>query len=133
MADVTSRYSEGLLRQANAMVAALGGTTIRLRLPAPAPGGVDGEQLGLTVPLFTEVPVSPAGARGAAKTTEWLIPGRALELALGLEGEGAVRASLDAVIALLAGDEVFEITAVQGVQAFGRTYLYVLSCVPDRG
>jgi hypothetical protein len=61
MSDLSVRpYNEGRVRLADALLRSLGGFNAGLRLPAPAATGVDGEQLGLSSPLFQDYPLGPA-------------------------------------------------------------------------
>ena len=66
MSDLTVRpYNEGMARAADALLRSQGGFAVALRLPVPPPAGVDAEQLGLTSPLFQDLPLSPAVFRKA--------------------------------------------------------------------
>jgi len=64
MSDLSVRlYNEGQQRAADSLLRSLGGFSVGLRMPVPAVTGVDAEQLGLSVPLFQDLPLSPAAFR----------------------------------------------------------------------
>ena len=61
MSDLSVRpYNEGAVRAVDSLLRSQGGWTAGLRLPAPAAAGVDGEQRGLSSPVFQDLPLSPA-------------------------------------------------------------------------
>ena len=61
MSDLSVRpFSPGQIRAVDALLRSLGGFAVGLRFPVPAAAGVDAEQLGLSTPLFQDLPLSPA-------------------------------------------------------------------------
>ena len=96
MSDLSVRpYNEGKIRAADALLRSMGGFTVGLRLPAPAPAGVDGEQLGLTVPVFQDFPISPAVFRKVRA-----------EMAAGNSSQYEVLLSASAVLAAVSAQQV---------------------------
>jgi hypothetical protein len=59
MSDLSVRpYNEGQVRAADSLLRSLGGFSVGLRVPTAA-AAVDGEQLGISSPLFQDLPLSP--------------------------------------------------------------------------
>ncbi len=55
----------GGLRAADVLLRSLGGCQVFLRMPMSAAAGLDGEQLGLFLPAFQDLPLAPAVFRKA--------------------------------------------------------------------
>ena len=55
-------------RAMNAMLRSSNGTSVKLRMPAPATAGLDAEQLGLTTPEFQDIELAPVVFRRARAT-----------------------------------------------------------------
>lgn len=124
--DENTRHGVAARRAAHALVRALGATCVRLQTPALPIADDDGEELGLRSPEFQLLPLAPAAVRRLSKTTEALVPADVLELGLGVQGDGAVRAAVAAASGLQIGDELFVLSGIGSVTAGGSECLYRL-------
>ena len=135
MADLSVvPFNEGRVRAVDSLLRSQGGMAVSLRLPVPAQAGADNEQLGLSTPKFTDVPLAPAlMRRSRASMTE----GQAsqYELLLSALAVGAVVsaqevASSDVLFAMAAGlvidGVLFLIEATAFTEWQGRVCMYRL-------
>ncbi len=143
MSDLSVRpYNEGRMRAADALLRSLGGFNAGLRLPAPAVAGVDAEQLGLSLPLFQDLPLGPAVFRkvrivmseGEAGKYELLLSASAVAAAVSAQQV----ASSDVLFAMATGIAVngvlFLIEATSFTEWQGQVCVYRLllrECLPD--
>ena len=121
-------------RMTDALLRSLGGRTVLLRIPTPAQAGVDGEQLGMTVPSYEDLPLSPAVFRrvragmneGNANRYELLISASSIQAQLLL----LALVSADEIFAMAAGvyanGELMQIESAAEAEMFGQPYLYRL-------
>ena len=58
-------------RAADALLRAVGGRTVMLRVPSPAVPADITEQLGIAVPMFQDLPLAPVVYRKARATHDW--------------------------------------------------------------
>ena len=124
--------SGGAGRAADALLRAVGGRTVMLRLPAPAVPGDVGEQLGLATPQFQDVPLGPTvfrkarptGAEGAAPRWELLISASAVARVAGPQGFEPAEAIFAGAAGVLVDDLLLEVLEVTAAQAFGAAYVY---------
>jgi hypothetical protein len=133
MSDLSVRpYNEGRVRAADALLRSLGGFNASLRLPAPAVAGVDGEQLGISSPLFQDLPLGPAVFRkvrivmteGETSKYELLVSASAVAAAVSSQ----LVASADVLFAMATGVAVngvlFLIEATAFTEWQGNVCLY---------
>ncbi len=111
-------------RATHALVHSLGGTCMQLQMPALPLADDDGEELGLRTPEFQLQVFAPAAVRRRNETTEVLVPADVVEAALGVQGEGAVKAALAAASGVQLGDELYVIRGVETVSAAGADCLF---------
>jgi hypothetical protein len=125
------------LRIADTMLRTLGGETALLHIPAPAIPGDVGEQLGLALPQFQDVGLSPAvlrkvrpriatGANPQPADYELLVSATAVTRALGIAGFASAATLFAQATSLTIGGESFRITSATGAVGFGQVYLYRL-------
>jgi len=108
MSDLSVRpYNEGQVRAADSLLRSLGGFSVGLRVPTAAAAAVDGEQLGISSPLFQDLPLSPVVFRklrsvmveGQTVKYELLVSSSAVEAAVAVQQV----ASSDVLLAMATG------------------------------
>lgn len=127
--------SIGLRRVADALLCGSGAGGVKLRIPAPAVGGDSSEQLGLAVPQFQDVAVSPAvfrnaaakSARGKASERELMISATAIEALTSSEGYGSANALFASAFGVLVDDVLLTIVSAMELEAGSGVYAYRLS------
>jgi hypothetical protein len=110
-------------RGATALVHAVGGTTVKLQMPALPVAGDDGEELGLRTPEFQVRLLGPVALRRSGTSTTALVPADTLEGLLGLTGVGAVRTAMQSVSSVLVGDASFVLANVEVAANVGSVAL----------
>jgi hypothetical protein len=125
---------------ADAVLRSAGGRMVLLRVPAPAVPGDLGEQLGLAMPTFQDVPLGPAifrkvraktGTADKPKETsyELLLAASSVERAagtLGMAGAEVLFGSAAGVLANGPDGLLLGIVWMTSAEAFGQVYLYRL-------
>ena len=119
-----SDLGEAARRGAEAMVGSMGASAVVLMMPSPPIAGDAGEELGLRSPEFQRLTLSPVAVRLKAESAEVTVPAEALEILLGLQGDGAVETAMRAVTTVLVGDEAYVLMATEAVASMGRACLY---------
>ncbi len=125
------------VRMADALLRSLGGCTVLLHIPGPAISGDIGEQIGLAVPLFQDIPVGPAAMRkirpriaSAAKERpaecELLLSASAVAKVVGSLGYQSADVLFGNACGVMVDGELMEITSATSVEGFGSVYLYRL-------
>jgi hypothetical protein len=112
----------------------MGGMTVILRLPVPAPAGGDSEQLGQATPSYEDIPLSPAVFRrlrpgmreGGVNRYEVLLSACAVKTQLGLLQLASTSQLFAMAAGLLVDGELMPIEAAAEAEAFGQPYLYRL-------
>ena len=94
---------------AMALVRSLGATCIQLQMPALPVADDDGEELGLRTPQWQFQALAPVAVRRSGATTEVLVPAGVLKTALGVQGEGALAATLAGGAMVALGDELYKL------------------------
>ena len=120
-------------RVADAMLRAVGGRTVMLRMPAPAAADVT-EQLGIATPAFQDVPLAPVAYRKArarvadGKAAHWelLVSASVVERLVGSLAYDSASVLFADACGILSGDDLLEIESATAEQAFGRPYVYRL-------
>jgi hypothetical protein len=132
MSDLSVRpYNEGQVRAADSLLRSLGGFSVGLRVPTAA-AAVDGEQLGISSPLFQDLPLSPVVFRklrsvmveGQTGKYELLVSSSAVAAAVSVQQV----ASSDVLLAMATGivvDRVlFLIEATSFSEWQGNVFVY---------
>ncbi|MDE1176726.1 MAG: hypothetical protein PW789_08960 [Edaphobacter sp.] len=127
LCNAARRALDALLRTAHRR-------TVLLRLPAPA-APLDAEQLGLSTPLFQDVPLTPAIFRktytGAAEqghaTRELLLSATTVDALTGSHQFDSADALFASAFGVLVDQTLLSITAVDAVQAGGIACGYRLA------
>jgi hypothetical protein len=123
---MTGRQS-ALVRAVNAMIRAMGGASMKLRIAAASTGS--GRELGVEAPLVQELQISPVIVRslsrsGNERTVEVVISSSVLEGILLAYGSTDGAAFLRSAEQVLYGEDVFAITDVKVERFAGVEYLY---------
>jgi hypothetical protein len=121
-----------LARAVNAMVRAMGGDSVKLRMPV-ATTGLERE-LGMTAQLAEEIEVGPAvirelGLKDGRAQVQVLISANSMQPLMDARGEVSGLAMLKRVESLLYGDRVFRVTGVSAETFAGMEYLWRLEGV----
>jgi hypothetical protein len=116
-------WAGAMRRGATALVCALGGTTVKLEMPALPVAGDEGEELGLRTPGFQVRLLGPVALQRSGKSTTVLIPADTLEGLLGLTGVGAVRTAMQSVSSVLIGDASFALSDIDVAANVGSVAL----------
>jgi hypothetical protein len=132
MSDLSVRAkNDGALRAADALLRALGGCQVMLRMPAPAVAGADGEQLGLAQPQFTDLPLGPAVIRDARLVMtegsgkfELLLSASAVQAQVSARNLGSADVLFAMATGFLVGGEFFLITGTSFTESLGSACLY---------
>jgi len=129
--------SAARVRMADALLRSLSGRTVLLHIPAPAIPGDIGEQIGLAVPLFQDVPIGPAvlrKVRAKIATAETERPAE-FELLVSASAVAKIVGSLEyqsadllfaSACGVVVDGELLEVTSVTSAEGFGSVYLYRL-------
>jgi hypothetical protein len=128
-----------LVRAVNAMMRALGGGSVTLRLPAGADGGMQRE-LGIIAPVYQEIELAPVIVRetrsqdpkatersvraSQASEIEVLISSSALDALIPAFGVADGSSFLELVRQVVYGDVVFAVTQVSAERFAGVAYMY---------
>jgi len=125
-----------LVRAANAMLTALGGSDVSLLLPATATAGDAAGQLGLVDPGVQEVIITPVVARnvqtgnlGPRRRVEFTLPASAIEIQLPALGVGSADDLFNASLGLEYDGDLFHIEGVVTENFAGTAYFYVVTAV----
>jgi hypothetical protein len=121
---------EGAMRKADAVLRATGGSTVMLRMPAPAAAGNDAEQLGLATPEFQDLPLGPAAFRKADSVKTLLISASAVDEAVGTLAFDSVDVLFETSAGVLIDGLLYEITDCVASRALGGAYCYCLTLEP---
>jgi hypothetical protein len=123
-------------RAADVLLRAMGGCSVRLRMPAPAVPADPTEQLGLATPLFQDLTLSPAVCREAratvseGKAAKWelLVSATAVEELLGSLAYASASVLFANACGVLTdeGAELLEIVSATQEPLLGRPYVYRL-------
>jgi hypothetical protein len=132
MSDLSVRpKNDGALRAADALLRALGGCQVMLRMPGAAAASVDGEQLGLSQPTFVDLPLGPAIIRDArlVMTTapakfELLLSASAVQSQVSARGLGSADVLFAMATGFLIGGEFFLIESTSFTESMGNACLY---------
>ena len=133
------RRQPALVRAVNAMMQALGGASVRLRIPVASASGIQRE-LGIVASAYQEVQVAPVVVRAAEETAdarrnahitqiEVLISPTALDAITPAVGVADGSTFLRNVEQIVYGERVFSVTDVSADRFAGVAYLYHVMAV----
>ena len=130
------RRQPALARAVNAMMRALGGAAVTLRLPAAATGGTQRE-IGATGSTYQEVQLAPVLVRGLARKdgraqVELLVASNALDQLMPALGATDGFVFLRGVEQIVYGGCVFAVTNVSADRFAGVAYLYHVTAVSNQ-
>ncbi len=114
----------GAGRMADALLRGVGGRTVLLRVPAPAVAGDDGEQVGIAIPEFRDLPLGPVVFRRVGKREELLVSASAVERLVGSLEFGSAGVLFGTAAGVLMDGLLYLVTSVASAEAFGSVYLY---------
>jgi hypothetical protein len=124
------------VRAADSLLRSVGGRQVLLRAPAPANPDDDGEQLGLSTPLFQDSPLCPAVYRrlrpklGTATTTptqyELLVSATAVNALVGSQDFDSAETLFAVAFAVLIDSVLLEIVSATSSEIGGAPYMYRL-------
>jgi hypothetical protein len=126
MADLL-HSGEGVIRLADAVLRAVGGRGVFLRLPAPAASGDDAEQLGLASPEFQDVELGPAAFHNANSVTKLMVSSSAVRAVVGSLAYDSAEVLFETAVGLVIDGVLYEITDTVGAEAMGQAYCYWLT------
>ncbi len=133
MADLVQR-GDAARRAADALLRGAGGRAVLLRMAAPAPAGVDAEQLGLAVPGFVDAELAPVVFRKARPTvdateaTEWelLVSATAVMGVAGSSDAWVAFAMFTTAVGVVVDEVLMEIESASSSDMTGSPYVYRL-------
>ncbi len=121
-------------RTADVLLQSAGGRTVLLRIPAPATAGDTAEQLGLAVPEFQDVELTPvvfrkarsSGSAGKAAKRELMISATAVDVLVGSMGYAAASVLFETAFGVLVDGVLMEIESATESEVSGSVYVYRL-------
>lgn len=129
----TTRRSAFARRVSRAMTHALGGETVRLRIPANS-GLTNADELGIVAAAYSELPLGPVVVRfGNQNKIQILVSADAMEGALQLRTQKDLRRALQDAGGLLLHGTWMLIESVEVYSMFGTAYLYQLTLHTAQG
>ena len=117
----------GALRATEALFSSNGAFTVTLRLPGLAVSGSDAEQLGLSAPVFADVPVGPAAWQRAGETKTLLLAAEAVVQVAGSQEVGAAMSVFEAAVGLVVSGVLYRITGCEPMLMAGVACAYRLT------
>lgn len=120
-----------LVRAVNAMVRALGGGWVKLRVPSAAVAGLERE-LGITPPALDEIEIGPVvvrqlDSREGRAQVQVIVAASSLEGVLAARGEVSAYSLLKVAESLIYQERVFRVTEVSAESFGGMEYMYRLT------
>ena len=117
----------GARSAATAATRGSGRTSALVRLPAPPSAASPAEELGLPVPEFQDIALTPCVVRTRNDgSRELLVSAPTLEAALGVPDADAAKSTLAAAAFVQIGSDSLLLRQVQPLCVDGRAYLYRL-------
>jgi hypothetical protein len=122
-------------RVADALLLGAGSRAVKLRIPASAVPADPTEQLGLAVPQFQDVEVSPVVfrntsakvAEGKAARRELIVSASAIEALTSSTGLGSAEALFASAFGVLVEDRLLTIVSATEMEAGGAAFAYRLN------
>jgi len=128
MADLLT--GDGAILQADAVLRAVGGRSVLLRMAAPAVAGGDAEQLGLATPEFQDVELAPAAFHSANSVAKLLVSASAVSAVVGSLAYDSAEVLFETAVGVVIDGVLYEIAGSVASQAMGEAYCYWLTLVP---
>jgi hypothetical protein len=133
MADLVSG-SAAAVRAADVLLRGAGGRAVLLRIPAQASAGDVTEQLGLAVPEFQDVALSPVVFRKARVTTavgeaakwELMVSATAVLALVGSLGYSSASVLFATAFGVLIDSVLMEVVSATESELYGAPYVYRL-------
>ena len=133
MADLVSG-SAAAVRAADVLLRVAGGRSVLLRMPAPASAGDTTEQLGLAVPEFQDIALSPVVFRKArttasvGKVAQWelMVSATAVRTLVGSLGYSAASVLFATAFGVLIDGVLMEVESATESELGGVPYVYRL-------
>jgi hypothetical protein len=125
MADLLT--GNGAILQADAVLRAVGGRAVLLRLAAPAIPGADAEQLGLATPEFQDLELAPAAFHKANSVGRLVVSASAVSAVVESLAYDSADVLFETAVGLVIDGVVYEIASSVASQAMGQPYCYVLT------
>ena len=121
-------------RAADVLLQCAGGRAVLLRMPAPAIGGDTTEQLGLAVPTFQDVELTPVvfrkarttAAEGKAAKWELMVSATAVNAVVGSLGYSAGSVLFATAFGVLIDGVLMEVESATESEVGGTPYVYRL-------
>lgn len=124
---MAGNWSAGVQRATEALLSSHGGFTVLLRLPGVAVSGADGEQLGLSTPMFQEVPIGPAVWRRTGSETVLMVGAMPIAELAGSGDVGAAVSLLQNAVGVVSGEVKYLIESADPVIAGETPCAYLLT------
>jgi hypothetical protein len=133
MADLVSG-SAAAVRAADVLLRGAGGRAVLLRMPAQASAGDITEQLGLAVPEFQDLQLTPVVFRKARVTTaveeaakwELMVSATAVQALVGSLGYSSASVLFATAFGVLIDDVLMEVESATESEVYGAPYVYRL-------
>lgn len=131
----SSQHEIALRRVADALLLGSGSRAVKLRLPASAVPADPTEQLGLAVPQFQDVELSPVIFRNTsakvaeekAARRELIVSATAVQALTSATGLGSAEALFASVFGVLVDDRLLTIVTAAEMEAGGAVFAYRLA------
>ena len=123
----------GAGRMADALLRGVGGRTVLLHMPAPAVAGDDGEQTGMAIAEFRDLPLTPVVFRLVGDRGELLVSAAAVESLVGSLEFGSAGLLFATAAGVLVDGLLYLVTSVMSAEAFGSVYLYRVGVRAEAG
>jgi len=122
-------------RVADALLLSSGGRSVKLRIPASAVPADPSEQLGLAVPQFEDVELSPATfrntsakiAEGKATQRDLIVSASAIETLTSSTAFGSAESLFASAFGVLIDDRLLTILSATEMEAGGAVFAYRLT------
>ncbi len=131
-----SSVNAAAVRAADTLIRSVGGRQVLLRTPAPANPDDDGEQLGLSVPVFQDFPLSPVVYRRVRPTFnaitstptryELLVSATAVNALIGPQIFTSAETLFASAFAVVIDSILLEIVSATTSEIGGAPYMYRL-------
>jgi len=126
--------SAAAVRAADVLLRVAGGRSVLLRMPAPASAGDTTEQLGLAVPEFQDIALSPVVFRKArttasvGKVAQWelMVSATAVRTLVGSLGYSAASVLFATAFGVLIDGVLMEVESATQSEIYGTPYVYRL-------
>jgi hypothetical protein len=120
------QVGDGVQRHADALLHAVGGRTVILRMAGAAVPGSAAEELGLATPLFQDMLLGPAVFHKANDATKLMVSASAVDALLGSLAYDSADLLFEGAVGVLIDGVLYEITNSFVSQSMGAVYCYWL-------